>query len=748
MQWRVRTGITSQFGFYDLLTRLVEAGYDLTTLPNDGYTWSNNILYSKWSDWVSFPVGDYEPEPTYSANVTIVSPSGGEYGGANTIHFIFEIESQANEVEYVAEYTADNGVTWKYINYGVLTPELFRLDTPVFGGTFPEGTIKWHVKARANGDWSTANASFTVTYDGYGQITVASGPAYKATRGDQPILVQASLTTVGQTWTPVHLKEATFCWRSSENNSFAEIAMQPYTGTGGYEYELRLESYTLPYGPIQWYLKGKDTKDVETETERYDSYILRSKIDSIALSPSSTIENAETEIMFKWACISDVGHIFNKAEIQFSEDGVSWGTPVPVDSPVDSTVIQEEIPDSLLYIQYMAIKTYKFSSEYFSPGQIYWRVRCYDVDDDRGAWSTAVSFICYGIPKVRNLVCDEKPFATLTWSATGQVSYEIKIDNQLYYGPFHGTDGHFILPEPLEDGTHTIAVQVQNNLSLLTPWTEITVEIENVPSEAGLHELIVSGDIDASISWKPLSVRQGDGFLLYRDNVLIKKFASDIRSYTDRLVLGLHIYRVIQHMPDGYYNQYTYPAVFLSTDETKIALFDGGAWFALELTTERYPTNTFKQTKITEKTKIMGASYPVVEVSNFEELSAQYEVVWPFEEREKAYRFKSFFGKAVIIKSRGEQVICGVLDGYEMSVNSQTVGFTFTIEQMSIDENISLVHSGDAYEFNYVNLDRILFGEMTSTALDTMTPGTTDPQHYEAIADAINALKRAIEGTT
>lgn len=408
-------------------------------------------------------------------------------------------------------------------------------------------------------------------------------------------------------------------------------------------------------------------------------------------------------------------------------------------------IIPGELQDDPADI-YTGIETCIFPSEYFSPGQVYWRVRCYDSSNNIGAWSDAVSFICYGTPKVSNLTCDEKPFATITWRATGQVSYEIKIDGQVHYGPFHGTDGRFVLPEPLEDGAHTIAVQVQNNLSLLTPWTEIAVEIENIPSEPDPHDLTVSGELDAVISWNPFSVRQGDEFLLYRDNVLIKKFSSTERGYTDRLVLGLHTYQLIQHMPDGYYNRYTHPAVFLSTDVTKIAQFDGGPWFTLLLTSERYPTNTFKRSLATEKIKVMGSNYPVIEVGDFEELSAQYEVVWPFEEREKAYQFKNFFGKAVIIKSRGEQVICGVLDGYEMSVNSQTVGYTFTLSQMNTDGNMSIARSGDVYGAYYTDLDRISFGEMTEMALATAAtnPGATDPQYYEAIAKAINELKQAV----
>jgi hypothetical protein len=142
----------------------------------------------------------------------------------------------------------------------------------------------------------------------------------------------------------------------------------------------------------------------------------------------------------------------------------------------------------------------------------------------------------------------------------------------------------------------------------------------------------------------------------------------------------------------------------------------------------------------------MGSKYPVVEISDFEELSATYEVVWPYEKREVAYQFKKLLGNAVIVKSRGEQVVVGVLDGYELPVNSKTVGYTFTIEQMDFDDDASIIVSPDEGFGRYTDLDKIAFGLMTNTelALTSTNPGTSNPQYYEQIAEAINDLKRYI----
>lgn len=357
VQWRVRTAIEA----YDIEGLLREAGYDLgdngsgsgddnvytedewVIIPDDsgttgsgglyseGYSLAGNKLYSKWSDWVSFQTGDYEyePEPTYSASVSIVTPSGGTKNGTESIQFGFDVSTEAYYATYEAQYSIDDGITWQSLASGTTGGSA---EVRFSASGFPAGTVKWRVRAQANAGWSNwATASFTVTYDGYGQIVVTYGPINKGTRGSSYFTVEAGLNIIGETGETVTLQEATFCWRSGESNNFAEIAMTPYPYTGALsdaQYQLQLTPYSLPYGIIQWYLKGKDSKDVETETEIYNTYILRSAIDSIALSPISTIENTENELTFTWAYIADDGRPPLKAEIQFSEDGITWGYPI------------------------------------------------------------------------------------------------------------------------------------------------------------------------------------------------------------------------------------------------------------------------------------------------------------------------------------------------------------------------------------------------------------------------------------
>lgn len=421
--------------------------------------------------------------------------------------------------------------------------------------------------------------------------------------------------------------------------------------------------------------------------------------------------------------------------------GNNQGNTTPIVNPGSSASNHIEL-SSL----YTGTQSYTFPEDYFSSGRIYWRVRSYDSDGNPGEWSESVSFICYGVSKIQNLACDAKPFAMITWTANGQVSYEIKIDDSIGYGPFHGTDGRFVLAEPLEDGHHKVSVRVQNNLGLESPWDEIEFDVQNIPSDDTTSQFVVQAGVDASLWWTPPSTREEDEFLVYRDNKLIRRFESSVTSFSDRVVLGRHTYKVIQHLPSGYYNLYTHPEVFLSTDVTKIGLLSGGPWLNLTLTTDRYPTNTFKQTRIVERTRIMGSKYPVVEISDFEELSATYEVVWPYEKREAAYQFKKLLGKAVIVKSRGEQAVVGVLDGYELPVNSQTVGYSFTIEQMDFDDDASIaIYPEGGFDF-YTDLDKIAFGLMNKMDLESVStiPGTSNPQYYEQIAEAINELKRFI----
>lgn len=414
----------------------------------------------------------------------------------------------------------------------------------------------------------------------------------------------------------------------------------------------------------------------------------------------------------------------------------------------------------------------QLDAEQFGAGRIFWRVRDYDSNGAQGEWSDVASFFIYGTSDAESLASDSKPFTTVTWTASGQIAYWVRVDGYLHYGPYHGAESRFTLPEPLEDGEHTIEVKIQNNLGLLGAWTAIPIHVQNVPSpgaEDGLP-LFIEADIDAALQWRNEYQANAAECLVYRDQRLIKRLEKWESRYTDRTVLGRHTYEVIQRLSSGDYNRYTHLPVTLSTDVTRIALYEGGPWISLLLTSERYPRNNFRQSRSVEKVRIMGAKYPVVEVSDFEEASGSYEVSWSFADREQAARFKQLFGQLVILKSRGEQVLIGILESLESSVSSQTVEYTFSIERVSVEEDLGGIPFGDdglvplrltesglylpsafgAVGFSLVdadvignggnNLDDIYFGEMTDEQLDVRTtnPGLTDPRWYEDIAEAIN----------
>jgi hypothetical protein len=178
----------------------------------------------------------------------------------------------------------------------------------------------------------------------------------------------------------------------------------------------------------------------------------------------------------------------------------------------------------------------------------------------------------------------------------------------------------------------------------------------------------------------------------------------------------------------------------MSTEVTKITLLQGGSWIDLLLTSEQYPQNSYTHSRIVAKSKIMGTKHQVIEISEFEENSGEFKFCWPYYLRAQSKLFDSLVGQAVIIKSRGEQVICGVLESCNMTISSQIVECDFSLEQMSVDADLSIAVKPDDVLDMMTNLDTIYFGQMNSAELAAAAtnPGYTDPRWYEDIAKAIN----------
>ena len=690
-----------------------------------------------WSEPVSFTVGDVE---IYKATPSLIAPKG-TVKGDQPIQFAWTVKSDGVVESCELEYSADGGITWK-----LLTRINQTLQTYTYTSTqlFPAGSIEYRVRAKANGpdygDW--VQSSFTVSYDAYGSIEVDSSSLRQAALRDQQLEIKANLRVVGQTTESISFKKATFCWKMASGTEYRDENMA-ISGTSASIY---LPARKFPVGALCWYLKAEDSKDNDSETAVNVTYMLSSGIDTFPIGPQSIIHEAEDSLTFSWGFIDQNEKVSKSTEFRFSKDGATFDPEiwVPASTARQSRTITD--PDNVqLEDLYTGTGFYTFPGEYFAAGRVYWQVRSIAQNGIIGAWSDTSLFIVRGIPRIQSFTCDEKPFTTFKWSVNEQSSYSITIDNSLYYGPFHGDETSFQLPEPLSDGSHTAALQIQNYMGAISNEMQLSFQVRNIASAAASLKLFISAKIDAVLSWHPINVSDDNEFLVYRDDNLIARLESSATTYRDRSALGEHTYKVIQRLGNNYYDVYIHEPVSMHSNVTRIGLLNGLSWFDLVLTKDPYPTNDYSHKRLVEKTRVMGTKYPVMEVSEFEERNGSYSVCWPFENYAQADIFNSLLGMAIVVKSRADMVLCGVLESYDISANSQYIECTFSLDQMSIDQDLSIaMKPEESYNF-MTDLDKIYFGQMSDTKLSTTTtnPGYTNPQYYEEIAKAINERIRS-----
>lgn len=232
----------------------------------------------------------------------------------------------------------------------------------------------------------------------------------------------------------------------------------------------------------------------------------------------------------------------------------------------------------------------------------------------------------------------------------------------------------------LEDGLHTVKLRVQNSMSIWSEWSEVTFNVVNVPGD----EIFLQGisNADTLLSWDDAF---GGPYMIYRDGKLIGE--SGKKAFTDRVILGEHNYHVIRRLDDGYYSISNIYAGVMSTKVTLMAPLTGGEWTPLQKSENAKRTERFTRKRAVAYHHFSGNKFPTPEVGEQEELIGEYDVAWMYTE-EGARVLDSLIGQAIIIKSRGNEVMIGVFEGYTKVNRKQFHGFSFNLTQMDWEDYV------------------------------------------------------------
>ena len=597
---------------------------------------------------------------------TPTSPKNTRVNGGQGIPFRWSYSGQSALLQSELQFS-DDGTTWSesiYVENGETT---YTVDA----ATLMPGTQYW--QGRGYDDisgfsaWSGAT-EFEVYYTAVSQVVPSSSP----TDGNISNYGQLSFSVALEPSEPVpfsfRIASASFFWRSGTSGAYTELAMTP--AADGLTASVNIAAGTFPNGTMQWYAEATDTAGNTSQTDTYTLTVVNSAIVASPTSPINTIESGTGPIAFRWSYLTLDGSAQNGAELEYSTNGVVW-VPFAGRSEItgDTTV-------------------YTAPAGTFPGGVVYWHVRPYTQDSTPGPWSQAVSFQCFAAPVVQAVSATAKPFSTITWQVEGQLAYEIEVDGKVF-GPYFGANVRsFALPEPLDDGLHTVKVRAQNQYGLWSEWAENTVYTRNVP---GPDVYISGGFIVLAI----LAISTADPwtYYIYRDGKLIGKTTEGY--FEDVTAVGTHQYTVLNVNQTGYYTKSNTVEIDSPVDEPQIfQLAKNFPGISLHLSENANRSQTITREREVAYTQYAGAKFPEAEVGEHESLTVTGDVAFtefqpdpdnPFL-RDEAKFFESLLGKKVVYKTPGGECVVGILEGFQRRDPLFYKSYTFSIKQVDWED--------------------------------------------------------------
>lgn len=455
---------------------------------------------------------------------------------------------------------------------------------------------------------------------------------------------------------------ATLYWREVGASSYTPIS------ASGSTQNLTVPANTFPVSTnVEWYLEGTDDGGTTSQTDVYIFSTSAGAATATLKKPINTVEDGSAPIEVSWAMASSDGQ-----------------TPIAVD--LAWKLVGSETWNYLVNHQNVGT-SYTAPAGTFSAGEVQLTVRAYNIDDVAGEWSrpsstTYYSFICVSAPDpVQGLTATTDPMTTVSWQSTGQQGYEITIDGSVVASGFGSNVMSWKSEIPLTDGRHTISVRVQGVYGLWSQPTEISVAIANtVPTE--WESITLSGEYgyDAVLTIdNASSVSIDTDVYWYRDGKKIA-WTTGETTFTDRFVLGTHNYYAELLAADGNYKRTNTIVGTMDVENTIIADAYNSGWVELRLTDKSENEQSYQYTRTAKLRSMLGAVYPVLELSEFETLSGTFDC--SFVNIEEAARLEALKGKVVIVKSKGGQVIIGGLISLQRTIRQFYVRYNFSVQQI------------------------------------------------------------------
>ena len=532
--------------------------------------------------------------------------------------FLSSVSGNYKKYEYYIEATDANGLTTQtgVITFETNTTWLYAMGT--FAHYYPLVPPPEY-----DGD---GNSPHYYYWNPHEPITF-----YWATVGQEPIAstVHAVLYSSGYT---------TITWKVGEFGEEYEIHVPTF---GAIQYSVPADTFPSAEW-IYYQIRGTDATGVESSPEIWIRFSTQAAvIDSAPIAPVNTVETANQPITFEWVFSSTSAARPVRYELVWREYGAAEWTVLHASTEYETS--------------------FEAPANTFPIGQIEWAVFAYNVDNIVGDYVSS-SFIAYGAPEAPQVSATSVPFTTITWQAVGQQAFEVEI-NGTTYGPYFGEDKKFEPPDKLTDGEYVIRVRVAGTYFLWSEWGSTSITVEN-SSEFGVY---LSGEpsVDAHLTWET-DAETGD-FYVYRDGVLIARTLDYF--FDDRLANGIHVYQVLNRLPEGHYCISEEVPVGTAGSGTFITAANArNAWIHLKYSTVDNNNIQFTDSADSAFYNYSGSRYPHGFTSIYRDSQVIISVAFKDSSIEDLKSFEALLGEPVILKHKDDPVFVGIINSWTKQV--------------------------------------------------------------------------------
>lgn len=586
---------------------------------------------------------------------TVQAPSGSNIYTGGGLLFKWKYESA------VGDYSQSAAILyWKKDsenNYHSISVSGNTQQLTVAANTFPtNATVQWYLRGTDSGGYvsETSVSSFkTLT----SKITVQNSPVSGYSDPRNATTFQWYFATNGG---PVAQSSATLYWKTSTAGSYTAVAASGST-TG-----VTVAANTFPVASIiQWYVAGTDAGGTSSQSPVYSFSTTAGTAYAYCQSPVGTAEDGSKPITLSWMLVTEDGSTPSKVTL-------SWKTP----NDVSWTVIRQSTT---------AFSSWTVDEEFFPVGEIEWRVVATNRDNVDGPAGIA-AFICLRAPDpAEGLRATAVPITTVSWQSAAQEAYEISIDGAVVQTAFGPGVNSWTVPQPLADGIHTIQVRIQGTYGLWSDPAETSIDVVN---DSPVSDFTIDGIFGTDAELLVEGAETEDLISWFRDGKLIAR--TQEKSFTDRFALGEHQYYAEIWYSSGNYARTEAITGKLQSCVTRIALLDGGPWLELPLAESSSSVQTFRHRQSASTRHVLGAAYPVLEMTEFRDLSGSY--LCAFKDPAGAAELEAMLGKAVILKSRGGCVVTGALTEISRQMKDFYITCSFSIEQIEWEDFVDGVN--------------------------------------------------------